>query len=318
MQCSRLHTNSVWLCRIQHGGGSRDEREQLGVPPLVSGQIPPGIDHLKTDQSIWQGLEADKDRRRREERLSQPRTYARWWEWHIRQIIVTVYCKLSGPLVDHRVCIAVLHQSVQTKSSFTNKLSPHYFILSLSKSIFELPVSEQEIVLLWLTDLKVALQVLWQQCPDRDKIKSAVYTVNHTANPYKFTSVFAEEKAFEKRTRTKNINIVLPPFHVEQTPPSSSSKGSRNPRSSGPTWGTPGHYDTHSIAVTVRTMVNTWTLNTPTVQRTSWLGLYVCSDEQNLKAHLLFFVNIFVKILCFCVCVCVCFSHLAPCVISWA
>lgn len=46
------HTNSVGLCRIEHGGGGRDEREQLGVPPLVGGQIPPGIDHLKTDQRI--------------------------------------------------------------------------------------------------------------------------------------------------------------------------------------------------------------------------------------------------------------------------
>lgn len=63
--CSRFHTNSVWLCRIKHGGGSRDEREQLGVPPLVSGQIPPGIDHLKTDQSIWQGLQ-EKDGMKRE------------------------------------------------------------------------------------------------------------------------------------------------------------------------------------------------------------------------------------------------------------
>lgn len=67
-QRSRRHTNSVRLGRVEHGGGGRDEREQLGVPPLVSGQIPPGIDHLKTDQSIWQGLEERKEGKRREER----------------------------------------------------------------------------------------------------------------------------------------------------------------------------------------------------------------------------------------------------------
>lgn len=53
-------TNSVRLSRIEHCGGSRDERKQLGVPPLVSWQIPPGIDHLKADQRIWQGLQEER------------------------------------------------------------------------------------------------------------------------------------------------------------------------------------------------------------------------------------------------------------------
>lgn len=45
-------THCVRLSRIEHGGGGRDEGEQLGVSPLVGRQIPPGIDHLKTDQCI--------------------------------------------------------------------------------------------------------------------------------------------------------------------------------------------------------------------------------------------------------------------------
>lgn len=53
-------TNSVRLCRVEHGGGSGDEREQLGVSPLVSGQIPPGVNHLEADQSIGQRLDGQE------------------------------------------------------------------------------------------------------------------------------------------------------------------------------------------------------------------------------------------------------------------
>lgn len=55
-----------------------------------------------------------------------------------------------------------------------------------------------------------------------------------------------------------NCKTVLAPFHAEQTPPSSSSRGSRNPRSSGPAWGTPGHYNTHThnTIVTIETITH--------------------------------------------------------------
>lgn len=43
---------------------------------------------------------------------------------------------------------------------------------------------------------------------------------------------------------------------MEQIPPSSSSKGSRNPRSSGPAWGTPGHYNTRGTTVTTIPILN--------------------------------------------------------------
>lgn len=56
-------TNGVRLCRVEHGGGSRDERQQLGVPPLVSRQIPPGVNHLEADQGIGQRLDGQEEER---------------------------------------------------------------------------------------------------------------------------------------------------------------------------------------------------------------------------------------------------------------
>ena len=72
LKCQALecggHTNSVWLGRVEHGGGGGDEREQLGVPPLVGRQVPPGVDHRQADQRVRQGLEGRKGRKRRDER----------------------------------------------------------------------------------------------------------------------------------------------------------------------------------------------------------------------------------------------------------
>lgn len=70
---------------------------------------------------------------------------------------------------------------------------------------------------------------------------------------------FKESVASGKSTKVYtplNCKTVLAPFHAEQTPPSSSSRGSRNPRSSGPAWGTPGHYNTHThnTIVTIETI----------------------------------------------------------------
>lgn len=44
------------------------------------------------------------------------------------------------------------------------------------------------------------------------------------------------------------IRANLIPFHVEQTPPSSSSKGSRSQRSSDPAWGILCHWNTNSLS----------------------------------------------------------------------
>lgn len=52
MQLNRCATNRVRLCGVEHGGWRRDKRKQLGIPPLVSRKISPGIDHLETDQRI--------------------------------------------------------------------------------------------------------------------------------------------------------------------------------------------------------------------------------------------------------------------------
>lgn len=91
-------------------------------------------------------------------------------------------------------------------------------------------------------------------------MKSIVHTENHTGSPKKFT------------WRHFNLSQCFTevPFHEEQTPPSSSSKGSHNPRSSGPTWGTPGHYDTHTVQLLTHRCF--------TLQTTSRLSLCVYWD----------------------------------------
>lgn len=53
-------TNGVRLSRVEHRGRSGDEGEQLGVPPLVSWQVPPGINTLKADQRVRQRLQGTR------------------------------------------------------------------------------------------------------------------------------------------------------------------------------------------------------------------------------------------------------------------
>ncbi len=90
--------------------------------------------------------------------------YKSLWEWHISQITVTIRVQWAFWHCKWPLCITALHQSVWTMSSCI--LSFHHFIFSLIKSIFQ-----EEIVPLWMTDLKVALEVLWQLCLGRKKKK---------------------------------------------------------------------------------------------------------------------------------------------------